>query len=97
MGFTEGNPEKVFTPFDEDGRNCGVNATADYKYLYLYRAVDNVASLNTSAVLSNAICVKNCPVNYTGFLECYPTANNPNCAVDYKNFYTSIPRKDKNI
>jgi len=93
LGFSEGDPIKVLTPFDEDGRNCGVNATLNYKYLYLYNAVDNAKTLNTSKLLTNSICVKNCPVNYTGFLECFPTTKNPNCAVTYENFYTSTKCK----
>ena len=93
LGFSEGDPIKLLTPFDEDGKSCGVNATLNYEYLYLYKAIDNAQTLNTSELLSNSICVKNCPVNYTGTLECYPTKNNPNCNVDFLNFFTSQPCK----
>ncbi len=89
MGFSSGQPEKLITPFDEDGRNCGLNATLDYKYLYLYNSIENAQTLNTSKLFANAICVKNCPVNYTGTLDCYPTSKNPKCAVSLLNFYTS--------
>ena len=55
LGFSEGDPIRVFSPFDEDGRNCGVNATLDYPNLYLYKAVDNAETLNTSNLLANSI------------------------------------------
>ena len=93
LGFSEGKPEAVFSPFDEDGRNCGVNATANYSFLYLYSVVSNVKSLNTSKILSNGVCVKSCPQNYTGFLDCYPTTLNKLCQVTEENFYSSTDCK----
>ncbi len=90
LGFSEGKPETVFTPFDEDGRNCGVNVTLDYPYLYLYSVVENSKTLNATKILSNSVCVKNCPKNYTGFLECYPTKLNPLCKITEENFYSSM-------
>jgi len=89
LGFSEGNPEAVFTPFDEDGRNCGVNATANFSYLYLYSVITNVKTLNTSKVLSNSVCVSSCPKNYTGFLDCAPTTLNRLCQITEDNFYSS--------
>jgi len=89
LGFSEGKPDVVFTPYDEDGRNCGVNSTANYPYLYLYSVVSNVKSLNASKVLSNAVCVSSCPKNYTGFLPCANTTLNKLCQITEDNFYSS--------
>lgn len=38
MGIATGDPEKLITPFDEDGNGCGYSAGfEDYPYLYFYR------------------------------------------------------------
>lgn len=94
LGFSEGRPDLVFTPMDEDGRNCGKNLTADYPYIYLYSVVSNFQSVaNVTNVLSNSVCVSSCPKNYTGFLPCAKTTKNPTCAVNLIDFYSSYACK----
>lgn len=95
LGFSEGKPDLVFTPFDEDGRNCGLNETASHPYLYLYSVISNVKTLNATKVLSNSVCVKNCPQNYTGILDCFPTTLNKLCVITEENFYSSTSCKSK--
>jgi hypothetical protein len=93
LGFSEGRPDLVFTPFDEDGRNCGTNTTINYPYLYLYKVVSNLKDLNATKVLANAVCVKSCPQNYTGFLDCLPTTANKLCEISDLDFYASMSCK----
>ena len=33
-GYAMGNPNKLITPFDSQGNQCGVGNISDYKYLY---------------------------------------------------------------
>lgn len=34
-GFANGDPEKIITPLDADGNQCGLDDYADYPYLYI--------------------------------------------------------------
>lgn len=89
LGFVKGNPDLVLYPYDEDGNQCGMaNNTLEYKYLYLYQTVDDAKDLNITQ-LTKGVCVRSCPSNYTGFLDCLPTKQNPKCSVTWKNFYYS--------
>lgn len=93
LGFSQGNPDIVIYPYDEDGRQCGkTNVTAAYPYLYFYNSVSNIQTFNASKI-TQGVCVKTCPSVYTGTLDCYPTANNPNCAISSTNFYKSVSCK----
>jgi hypothetical protein len=90
LGFSQGNPQLVLYPYDENGRQCGFGTAQNYPYLYFYEASSNFKSINvTNAV--RGVCVSTCPTNYTGNLNCTATTNNPNCKVSEINFYVSVP------
>jgi hypothetical protein len=76
IALTQGDPTKIFTPFDSDGNQCGLpdqtlsNSTenfkrdfTDYKFKHftgLESLVAGADSMNNVA-LFNAVCVKVCP------------------------------------
>ena len=93
FGFSRGDPSALMYIYDEAGNPCGKSSgvAADYPYLYLYNAVENVASTNLT-YLKQGICVKSCPKTYNSTtLECIPTANNKDCSVKKINIYLSTP------
>jgi hypothetical protein len=92
LGFNQGDPNLVLYPYDEDTQQCGRGNLTDYPYLYFYSAVSNLKDYNTTGVVQG-VCVGSCPKNYTGKLNCTATKKNPNCNVDFMNFYVSIPCK----
>lgn len=76
IAFSEGDPLKIFTPFDSDGNRCGLpdqtlsNTTGnvmrdftEYKYKYftgLESVVEGAEALKNPSFF-NAVCVKECP------------------------------------
>lgn len=88
MGFSQGNPDLVLYPYDEDGNQCGNGDSINFPYLYFYDAIDNFQSYNVTQ-LAQGICVRTCPTTFTGTLDCYPTQENPACLVRQYNFYVS--------
>merc|ERR1712178_200577 len=57
-GFTNGDPEKILTPLDADGNECGTGDLTDYPYLLI---VDIDASASTDVVdMSTSVCVVTC-------------------------------------
>lgn len=57
-GFGAGDPYKLVTPFDDQGRECGKhNDVKDYKFKLPY----NIYEANNPAKLYKAVCVKSCP------------------------------------
>lgn len=91
LGFSQGNPNLVLYPYDEDGRQCGrTSETLKYPYLYLYKTIEQIssASLNNT---TDGVCVSSCPITYNGSLDCIPTTKNIDCSVTQKNFYVSTP------
>jgi hypothetical protein len=90
LGFSQGNPNAVLYPYDEQSRQCGFQGLADYPYLYFYAAVSNLKTINTTGVVQG-VCVSSCPTNFTGKLNCTPTVQNKDCSVNQIDFYVSIP------
>ena len=96
LGFVYGHPSYLLYAYDEDGNGCGYSSGyGDYPYLYFYKVVSNLENLEVSNVI-NGICVKECPsANYKKgtkiILDCKPTDDNPNCEVDYDDYYQSEP------
>ncbi len=89
LGFSQGNPQLVLYPYDEDGRQCGLNDLETYKYLYFYKAAENFKEIKTSNIIQG-VCVSECPKEKTNTLKCKPTKSNPDCSVSDINFYISI-------
>lgn len=100
IGFSQGDPNLVLYPYDEDGKQCGrSNGTlynyTSYPYIYFYAAVSNVKDYNVTGLIQG-VCVSSCPKNFTGSLltpgtiDCMPTTKNPNCQVLKTDFYDSI-------
>jgi choline transporter-like protein 2/4/5 len=87
LGFSQGNPDVVLYPYDEDGRQCG-KGLADYPYLYFYKAVSNTTYTSTAG-LTQGVCVKTCPSERTSKLDCKPTTLNTDCSISNENFYHS--------
>jgi hypothetical protein len=93
LGFSQGNPNLVLYPYDEDGRQCGLNGLKEYPYLYFYEAVSNYKDINITNIVQG-VCVSECPSEYsTGILNCTATKDNPNCKVSAENFYVSTECK----
>jgi hypothetical protein len=93
LGFSQGNPDLVLYPYDEDGRQCGRNETTlGYPYLYLYKTMEQILDAEIGNI-TTGVCVSECPTTFTGTLNCTPTKNNPNCEVTEKNFYRSTSCK----
>jgi hypothetical protein len=88
LGFSQGNPNLVLYPYDEDGRQCGRNDLKEYPYLYFYQAVSNFKDINVTNIIQG-VCVSECPSEYVENLKCVPTRDNQNCAVSENNFYVS--------
>lgn len=88
LGFSQGNPDLVLYPYDEDGNQCGRGTLAQYPYLYLYKAVSNLQSYNITHI-AQGVCVSSCPSEYTETLPCYSTVKNPDCSIDKIDFYSS--------
>ena len=97
VGFKKGNPTALLYTYDEDGNACGyTEGYKDYPYLYFYSVVSGAAQFDTNKLI-NGICVKECPnekitkADHSGGydLNCHPTKNNPNCHVEYSNYYES--------
>jgi hypothetical protein len=66
-GYSQGNPNKLITPFDSQGNQCGINNT--YQYLYwpeiftgVKASISNSSTIPsitiTSNMLGKALCVK---------------------------------------
>lgn len=99
LAFTEGNPDLILYPYDEDSGQCGRGDRLRYPYLYFYSSTENILTFNSSKIV-NTFCVQKCPdesipENTAATLICYPTTKHPNCQVDYKNYYKSMPSKSK--
>ena len=94
LGFTQGNPNLLIYPYDENGRSCGLNITG-YPYIYFYNAVQQLAwGGNSSLIMSQSFCVASCPSDYSNFtLNCTPplSNNNKSCNVSLQNLYLSSP------
>jgi hypothetical protein len=88
MGFSQGDPNLVLYPYDEDGNQCGRSKLVEYPYLYLYAASSNLKEFDLGKV-AQGICLTSCPTNYTGILPCYPTSKNPACTIKSDDFYVS--------
>lgn len=88
LGFSQGNPNLVLYPYDEDGRQCGRGELTDYPYLYFYEAVSNFKDININNIIQG-VCVSTCPSEYMQYLSCTPTTSNPDCEVSSANFYVS--------
>lgn len=100
ISFSNGKPDLLLYPYDEDGNPCGKkgNKTENFKYLYLYNALSKAKNLNYNFT-SQGICVSECPSKYPNttnpsstndsFLNCTPTVNNPNCKVTRDNLFLS--------
>jgi len=54
-GYANGDPYKLVTPFDSDGRICGSEGTPTEGYPYLH--FPDIFSLNYNLT----VCVKECP------------------------------------
>jgi hypothetical protein len=89
LGFSQGNPQLVLYPYDEDGRQCGMKELETYPYLYFYKASENFKDINTS-IMIQGVCVSECPKEKTNTLKCKATSSNPDCSVSDINFYVSI-------
>ena len=98
LGFSEGNPNVVLYPYDEDGNQCGrvnVSNLTNYPYIYFYNVTANVQNYNFTGI-AQGVCVSSCPSTFNGTyttLNCYPTKLNPNCAVQQYSFYVSTTCK----
>jgi hypothetical protein len=90
FGFSRGNPNLVLYPYDENNRQCGIDAGINYPYLYFYNTIGNLEKFNTTGAVQG-VCVSNCPKQYTGKLSCLPTTINPDCAITNSSFYVSMP------
>lgn len=62
--FQLGNPRLLATPYDPNGRACGVDkGVKDYPYIYF----TNPTSV---ATLYETVCVKKCPTEMSKSLDC---------------------------
>jgi len=66
-GWKNGNPTKLFTPVDGDGKYCGIDANKDFPLLYYMIEPE-------SKMDPKAICVKSCPVEQADTFECMKTS-----------------------
>jgi hypothetical protein len=53
FAVTNGDPNRIVTPFDTDGNECGQGNFAGYRYKYMLSSAANAAS----------VCVAECPSN----------------------------------
>ncbi len=91
LGFSNGDPNLLLYPYDDDSNQCGYKNLTDYPYIYFYKTLSNAQSLNITASMSG-VCVASCPtVNEK--LNCTPTTHNPDCSVSIVDFYVSTPCK----
>jgi hypothetical protein len=93
LGFTEGDPNLVLYPYDEDGVQCGTKPNEKYKYLYFYNSVSNLKSVINLTDVAQGICVSTCPDYYKPVIDCRSTKKNPLCTITTENFYFSEPCK----
>lgn len=68
VGFQQGDPLKILTPFDSNGNRCGFNNETkgvdltDYPYKYFSLTSGKAqAGLSSPADLIQSVCVKSCP------------------------------------
>jgi len=61
VGFQNGDPYKIVTPFDSDANICGESeGFEDYPYLFWPEFLSNAASADTDAY-KTTVCVNICP------------------------------------
>ena len=82
--FTKGDMERLTAPVDDDGHFCGVDeGYEDYPFVYWPDLTDKIS------ILSNYVCVKECPQYENGdSYECVPTLDWTRCEskVSYNSF-----------
>jgi hypothetical protein len=67
-GFSNGDPTKLLSPVDYDGKLCGVDHP-NHPYLYFLVNLDKIAP--DASINYKAICVSECPaLNTTEPLDC---------------------------
>lgn len=73
LGFSQGDPSKLASPFDSDGHQCKLDKLdpdyANYPFVF-------AGMLDQSIVY---VCVKQCPLNSTTELLCKPNKAVPSC------------------
>jgi len=71
-GFSKGDPSRLLSPVDYDGKLCGVDYP-DHKYLYYIVSLDLSSSTTNPSLEFKAMCVKTCPLlNTTASVDCSP-------------------------
>ena len=56
FAVTNGDPNRIVTPFDTDGNECGQGNFASHRYKYMLSGVENARA-------NNSVCVAECPSN----------------------------------
>lgn len=68
-GYSKGDPIKLITPIDSDGRFCGQDeAVKDYPFLFY-----------PPDSYTKTLCVKACPTSKTEVVDCVPTTEMESC------------------
>lgn len=93
IAFIKGNPSDVFRATDKFGNICGQSGsvTADYPYAYLY---------NPTQMISNRVCVKQCPYFSSGTLttlNCYNMTCTYNVVVDSSGNFNVTPSSSSQV
>lgn len=69
-GFSKGDPNKLLSPVDFDGKLCGVDHP-NHPYLYFIITPDPKTPLPDIDIEYRAICIKECPkLNTTAPIDC---------------------------
>ena len=67
-GVSNGKPDELLSPVDEDSKLCGVTYP-DYPYLYYLVKIDST----TPTFSTHAMCLSSCPTEETSTFNCVGT------------------------
>jgi hypothetical protein len=89
-GFANGDPEKIITPLDAVGNQCGLGDLADYPYLYI---VQVEADASTDVVdMSTSVCVSSCDLDEGDYTDCYTNPEVTDCPLVYYDYQLYLDR-----
>ena len=100
FGFIKGKPAQLFYFYDEDGNACGYDkGYENFPFLYFTNVIGGITTFNTDKLIKG-VCVSECPnevldpaiykntaTKYR--LPCKGTKGNPNCEIEYEDYYES--------